>query len=106
MKVPQDPNLPAIGSRNFIDQLRYQVERMLRTTATQLNSLTEGRIGAVHNTVTAAPTTGTFSQGDFLKHSAPTEQGTAGSKYVIIGYVCVSAGTPGTWVEARFLTGN
>jgi hypothetical protein len=55
---------------------------------------------------TAAPTTGTWSQGDYVKNIAPIEGGTAGSKYVIRGWICVSSGTPGTWVQDRALTGN
>jgi len=39
---------------------------------------------------TAAPTTGTYEVGDILYNSAPTAGGT-------IGWVCTTAGTPGTW---------
>lgn len=53
-----------------------------------------------------APTTGTWLQGDMVTNSTPTELGTAGSKYVILGWCCVSGGTPGTWVQNRVLTGN
>lgn len=38
----------------------------------------------------AAPTTGTYNVGDIVYNSAPTAGGT-------IGWVCVTAGTPGTW---------
>lgn len=38
----------------------------------------------------AAPTTGTFNIGDIVYNSAPTAGG-------YIGWVCVTAGTPGTW---------
>lgn len=38
----------------------------------------------------AAPTTGTWLQGDIVFNTAPTAGGT-------IGWVCTSAGTPGTW---------
>lgn len=72
----------------------------------QVNSLTEGRISAVTNATTAAPTTGSYKQGDFVRNSTPTEAGSAGSKYVLLGWVCVSSGSPGTWKEARVLTGN
>lgn len=40
---------------------------------------------------TAAPTTGTWKRGDIVYNSTPS----AGS---IMGWVCVTAGTPGTWV--------
>ena len=39
---------------------------------------------------TAAPTTGNWARGDIVYNSAPSAGGT-------IGWVCVSAGTPGTW---------
>lgn len=55
---------------------------------------------------TTAPTTGTWSQGDKCKNTAPTESGTAGSKYITTGWCCVSSGTPGTWKEMRVLTGG
>lgn len=78
----------------------------LRDHAKQVNNLTEGRISAVTNATTAAPTTGPNQQGDFVRNSAPTELGAASSKYVIFGWVCVASGTPGTWLQCRVLTGN
>ncbi len=82
------------------------LQRELREHATQVNNLTEGRIAAVTNATTAAPTTGPNQQGDFVRNSAPAELGSASSKYVIFGWVCVASGTPGTFVQCRFLTGN
>jgi hypothetical protein len=56
----------------------------------------------------ATPTAGQgqFSQGHTFFYPAPVEAGTAGSKYVELGQVCVSGGSPGTWVPIRVLTGN
>jgi hypothetical protein len=54
----------------------------------------------------AAPTTNTWDQGDYVMNNFPTEQGTAGSKYIVRGWMCTVAGTPGTWVQDRGLTGN
>lgn len=82
------------------------LQRELREHATQVNLMAEGRISAFYQARTAAPTTETWSQGDFVLNSAPTELGTAGSKYIIHGWRCVVSGTPGTWVQCRFLTGN
>lgn len=39
---------------------------------------------------TAAPTTGSYNQGDFFYNSAPVASGT-------MGWVCVATGAPGTW---------
>jgi hypothetical protein len=82
------------------------LQRELREHATQVNLLSEGRIAAVTNATTAAPASGPNLQGDFLRNSAPVEAGTAGSKYIVHGWLCVASGTPGTWVPCRFLTGN
>lgn len=70
-----------------------------------LNLLTDGRLSGTNNATNAAPTSGTHAQGDFVRNSTPTEAGTAGSKYVVLGWVAVSGGTPGTWKECRVLTG-
>ena len=77
-----------------------------REIARQVNGLSEGSISVRHQAITVAPTTGTWTQGDFVTNSAPEELGTTPNKYVILGWVCVAAGTPGTWVETRSLTGN
>ncbi|WP_233875231.1 hypothetical protein [Paraburkholderia adhaesiva] len=49
---------------------------------------------------------GPWHQGKYLRNASPVETGTAGSKYVVRGWTCVAAGTPGTWVQDRALTGN
>ena len=86
--------------------LDQRTERELRQHAVSHNLLAEGRIAARYNAATAAPTTGTHAQGDFVPNSAPAEAGSALSKYVITGWICTVGGTPGTWLEARILTGN
>lgn len=69
-------------------------------TNRQINSMAEGRAAAVF-TATAAPSTGSYSPGDFVRNSAPSEAGGVGSKYVILGWVYTSAG----FKECRALTG-
>jgi hypothetical protein len=81
------------------------LQRELREHANQVNLMAEGRIAAFYQATTAAPTTGSHARGDFVRNSEPSELGVAGSKYVIHGWQCVVAGTPGTWVQCRFLTG-
>ena len=83
-----------------------ETARWYREIARQVNGLAEGSIAALYQATTAAPTTGTWMRGDFVTNSAPTELGEVLSKYVILGWVCVAAGTPGTWVAPRSLTGN
>lgn len=77
--------------------------KLFRDFETQLNSLSEGYVQAATNAATAAPTTGTYQKGDFIRHSAPAVTGTPGQ--IVIGYVCTAAGTPGTWKEVRVLVG-
>lgn len=55
---------------------------------------------------TAAPTTGTWKRGTFVRNTEPAEAGSGGSKYIITGWICTASGTPGTWLQARVLTGN
>lgn len=85
---------------------RVRLTELLRDAARKVNALARGTFAAIDNTATAAPTTGTHAQGDFVANSNRVEAGTAGSRYVILGWVCVAGGTPGTWVESRTLTGN
>lgn len=99
MKLSVDQRLPIEYSRGVFAEI-------MRLLQNQINALSEGVLVAHYSATTAAPTTGTYAQGDFIRNSAPTESGTAGSKYVIHGWQCVASGTPGTWVQCRFLTGN
>lgn len=80
--------------------------RELMEHALLVNALAESRIASATNARASIPTTGKYMQGDFIRNSAPVEAGTAGSKYVVYGWLCVASGEPGTFVPARFMTGN
>ncbi len=54
----------------------------------------------------SVPSTGINIVGDFVRNSNPSELGSAGSKYIIHGWTCVTAGSPGVWIQNRSLTGN
>jgi hypothetical protein len=73
-----------------------------------INRLAEGRIYAHYNASTSAPTGDTvaYQVGDKVWNITPTELGSVSSKYLIIGWCCIGAGSPGTWREMRVLTGN
>lgn len=83
-----------------------ETARWFREIALQVNGLSEGKLSAHYQAGQSAPTTGTFAKGDFVTNNNPVEAGTAGSKYVTLGWVCLAGGTPGTWVPSRTLTGN
>ena len=78
----------------------------LQAIVRKVNGLSDGRLFAVDAVATAAPTAGTWALGDFVRNSAPTEAGSASSKYVVFGWICTAGGTPGTWLQVRTLTGN
>lgn len=80
--------------------------QLLPRIAVQVNAVSEGRLAGAHNALTAAPSTGLYQAGDYVKNSAPHVAGSAGSQYVLRGWVCVAGGEPGTWVEDRGLTGT
>lgn len=100
--IPYNPNLPPKDSGTF----EIQLLSVLRDIGTRLDLLSQGHLAGVRGKATAAPTTGTWAVGDVIRNSAPAEAGSASSKYVIYGWICTVAGTPGTWLELRTLTGN
>lgn len=88
------------------DYLRRFLYDTLQAFARKVNGLSSGTFAAVDGYGTGAPTTGTWARGDYVRNSTPSEAGSAASKYVVLGWVCTVAGTPGTWVACRSLTGN
>lgn len=97
LTVPEDP---------YHRTIHQQFHKFWREVSQKVNDLAGGFYRAKENQLTAAPTTGTWAQGDFVWNSNPTELGGAGSKYVIQGWICTVGGTPGTWLQQRCLTGN
>lgn len=79
--------------------------RELQEHATLLNLMTDGRLAGTNNATTAAPTTGSYAIGDYVRNSTPAEAGSAGSKYVVLGWVCTD-NDPLTFLPCRVLTGN
>lgn len=54
----------------------------------------------------SSPVSGDFEQGDYCKNTSPQEIGSVGSKYIVLGWVCITSGSPGVWKECRVLTGS
>lgn len=100
-RLTNDARLPQNGDMQSLIKRLYDLNR---DTANQVNALSEGAIRAATNAAPAAPVTGTYTPGDFVRNSAPAELGAAGSKYVVAGWICLAG--PLTFVQQRFLTGN
>lgn len=94
---------PQIGNGPLLPVTLFD---LFRATARKVNSLAAGTFSAVENTAAAAPTTGTWAQGDQVRNSNPTEAGVPTAKYVVLGWICTVGGTPGTWLQMRTFTGN
>ncbi len=101
-----DIRLPIPPPDDYQQRLNLSLTNTLRDLQNRLDLVAGGFLSGARNTATSVPTTGTYAVGDFVRKSDPVEAGSASSKYVIYGYLCTVAGTPGTWVECRFLTGN
>lgn len=84
------------------------MSELMRQLEDAINRLSEGRIYQNYNAAAAAPTgtTVAYQLGDIVRNTTPTELGTAGSKYIIMGWINVAAGSPGTFRELRCPTGN
>jgi hypothetical protein len=57
-------------------------------------------------TGTAPPVGDIWAKGDKIENTAPEELGERGTRYIVIGWICVAAGSPGSWLSMRVLTGN
>lgn len=107
MKLRADATLPDYtGNDPFMRRLLQSLTERLREAANKVNGMASGRVSALDGLYTSAPTAGDWTQGDRVTNSAPTELGSAGSKYVVLEWVCVASGSPGTWKECRVLTGG
>ena len=105
MRLDPFPRFPA--DKTFWER---KLTDLFRDTARQVNDLSEGRISAVTNSASSVPTTGSWAAGDFVRNSAPAEAGSAGSKYVVTGWLRLTSGSNNVlntdWVATRSLTGN
>lgn len=102
MKLNDNFQVP-INAPQEISRFLYDV---LRPMSKKVNGMAGGRFSDTDGVSSASPTAGMYAVGDFIRNSSPSELGSGGSKYVIFGWLCLTGGSPGTWVECRFLTGN
>lgn len=106
MRIP-DPRLTAAFGP--IQGLIRDLNDYLRKIQQQVNQLSEGSVAARYQANTAPPAVGNkqlYAKGDKIDNANPVELGSAGSKYVVTGWICTAGGTPGTWLALRSLTGN
>lgn len=106
MRLEENPLLPIQPDSVHAQNLNFTLARLFRNIAAKVNQIGDGRIAGSDLVASSIPTTGTYRQGDFIKNSAPVEAGTAGSKFVLTGWICVASGSPGTLLPCRVLTGN
>jgi hypothetical protein len=71
--------------------------------------------GVLRTSGTVMPTSGSYMRGDYVENGQPSELGSGGSKYILMGWMRLTNTTgPGhtnhtlntDWVECRALTGN
>jgi hypothetical protein len=106
MRLEENPQLPMQPDSPYAQNLNFTLSRLFRNIAQKVNAIGDGRLNGSDLVASSIPTTGTYAAGDFIRNSSPVEAGTAGSKYVNMGWVVVAGGTPGTLKECRVLTGN
>lgn len=83
------------------DRKDPELDEIIQNHALWLEHLAQGS-PAAHPIHTVAPSfAGT--PGQFVRNHAPEELGSAGSKYVVLGWVYSTADT---WLACRVLTGN
>lgn len=106
MKLIENPQLPIGPDGAYARDLNFALSQIFRVIAQKVNLIADGRISGSDFVADSVPTTGTFRPGDFIRNSAPVEAGTAGGKFVNLGWVCTVGGSPGTLLPCRVLTGN
>ena len=94
MRLDTSASTPQEYSRGYLARLFKKIDD-------QVNNLTDGKVNAVTNSYTAAPTTGKHAVGDIVRNTNTVQTGTAPNNYVILGWICTASGEPGTFTEIR-----
>ncbi|MDR3005268.1 MAG: hypothetical protein LBV14_13675 [Acidovorax sp.] len=89
-----------------LPSLIKSLAQLLPRIAVQVNNVSEGRLEGSHNAQEAPPAMGLYQAGDYIRNSAPRVLGAAGVQYVVKGWICITSGEPGEWVEDRGVTGT
>lgn len=91
-KLNDYPLLPADPG-----QLYRKLTDEFRATNLRVNQLSRGDIEGSYNAATSIPPSTEGAQGDFIRNRTPTEVGSAGSKYVVLGWMRLGS----DWVACR-----
>ncbi len=108
-KISIDVHLPSLPAEVDPGGLFVKaLSKHLQDMAAQINMVSEEKVAAHYSAQTAQPSGVILAQGDFVRKSNPSEEGTVGSKYVTLGWVTITDGTASatTTLEARVLTGS
>ncbi|WP_370682264.1 hypothetical protein [Comamonas sp. GB3 AK4-5] len=89
-----------------LPSLAKSLTQLLPRIAMQVNNVSEGRLVGSHNAQEVPPAMGLYQAGDYIRNSAPRVLGADGAQYVLKGWICVTSGEPGAWVEDRGVTGT
>jgi hypothetical protein len=104
-----EPQLPATGATGILANVIVALNKYLKQVQVQVNGNADGKISAATSASNGPPPANSitvYAAGDFIRNNAPSQTGTAGSMYVILGWLCIAPGKPGTWVACRCATGN
>lgn len=106
-KLPDFLPLPK-GASDWEVRTARVLQDYFRNLSQQVNDLATGRRAAMFNEDSVAPTSGLFAVGDFVPRKDAVEEGTTGTKYIHVGWRCVSEGSASaaSFVTVRELTGN
>lgn len=104
MKLDPLPHIPdGPGLRNRCIDLFQKVNNTV-------NRLIEGNASVFYAAQTSYPVAGTYAVGDYVHNSAPSELGSAGSKYIVYGWIRLTSGSSNVlntdWFQDRRFTGN
>lgn len=105
MRLPNEVTLPVNPDTAYAQALNFTLKNFFRSLSQKVNALADGKVGAIDNAATTMPTTGVYAVGDFVRNKTPAELGTAASKYVLTGWLCVTS-APLAFLQCRVLTGN
>jgi hypothetical protein len=101
---------PRLPETNEAPRLALALTEYLRRLSRKVDEMAYGRIAEMDSAAPTPPVAGTWARGDFVRNSQPTQLGTAGSRYIVLGWSRLTNGSANAlntdWFEVRALTGN